>query len=224
VLTYTYPPCPCAGHNIGMLHSGLETDNYGDHSCVMGSWTGLRYYNAPVQWSAGFAGTIAGGDLTSTTQMPLRKWTHVRSTAELSMAPTLSPAWPITAALTDTRCHPLHSLCMLAWQNSSGLQPPSANVTHCQCLLPPTHAGTWISFAIPALAKSQSAMLRLTPGVTGTSDTYFVSFRAPVGFDSGMPYEAKNRVQVSEGRRREGAGLSGVHRGTAAICTQLQGA
>jgi hypothetical protein len=32
--------------------------------------------------------------------------------------------------------------------------------------------------------------------VTGTSDTYFVSFRAPVGYDSGLPSEARNAVQV----------------------------
>jgi hypothetical protein len=70
-------------------------------------------------------------------------------------------------------------------------------VSSLPAFLPP---GSWISFAIPAIAKSINAMLRLSPGVTGTTDTYFVSFRAPIGFDSGMPGEAKNRVQV----RREG--------------------
>jgi hypothetical protein len=36
-----------------MLHSAQDRDNYGDHSCVMGSFMGLRHYNAPVSWSAG---------------------------------------------------------------------------------------------------------------------------------------------------------------------------
>jgi hypothetical protein len=57
-------------------------------------------------------------------------------------------------------------------------------------------AGRWLPFSLPALTNRGAALLRLTPAVTGTSDTYFVSFRAPVGYDSGLPSEARNAVQV----------------------------
>jgi hypothetical protein len=59
-----------AGHNFGFFHSGKGTDNYGDHSCAMGSYQAMRGYNGPVCWSAGLAGMVGGGDLTSTSQMP----------------------------------------------------------------------------------------------------------------------------------------------------------
>jgi hypothetical protein len=39
-------------------------------------------------------------------------------------------------------------------------------------------------------------MLRLSTAVTGTRDTYFASFRAPVGMDVGLPPVAQNKVQV----------------------------
>jgi hypothetical protein len=58
---------------MGLYHSGRGADVYGDHSCVMGSWVGLRHYNAPNAWAAGFATTVAGGDLSSTSQMPAGK-------------------------------------------------------------------------------------------------------------------------------------------------------
>jgi hypothetical protein len=62
-----------AGHNMGMLHTGRGSDVYGGHACVMGSWEGLRHYSAPVAWSAGFATTVPGGDLSSAGQMPAGK-------------------------------------------------------------------------------------------------------------------------------------------------------
>jgi hypothetical protein len=34
--------------------------------------------------------------------------------------------------------------------------------------------------------------------VTGAGDTYFVAFRAPIGFDVGLPEEARNTVEVRE--------------------------
>jgi hypothetical protein len=39
-------------------------------------------------------------------------------------------------------------------------------------------------------------MLRLDSGVTGTRDTYFVSFRAPVKFDAGMQPMYQYKVLV----------------------------
>jgi hypothetical protein len=60
-------------------------------------------------------------------------------------------------------------------------------------------AGRWLPFTLPPMSSGNSAnMLRLTPAVTGTSDTYFVSFRAPTNYDVGIPQETKNTVQVGE--------------------------
>jgi hypothetical protein len=58
---------------MGMLHTGRGSDTYGDHSCIMGSGAGLRHYCAPVAWSAGFATTVPGGDLSTAAQMPAGK-------------------------------------------------------------------------------------------------------------------------------------------------------
>jgi hypothetical protein len=40
----------------------------------MGAYTGLRFYNAPLSWSAGFITFVAGGDLQRTSQLPAGKW------------------------------------------------------------------------------------------------------------------------------------------------------
>ena len=43
------------GHNLGAMHSkSYPNVEYGDYSCIMGSWIGTRYFNAPQGWGMGF--------------------------------------------------------------------------------------------------------------------------------------------------------------------------
>jgi hypothetical protein len=101
--------------------------------------------------------------------------------------------WSITswAILADLHQHLPPSLCVGGDRSPlSVIHPPTpaAAVT--------TLVGAWIPFTLPALSTNPISLLRLGTGVTGTSDTYFVSFRAPVAFDFQLPTEARNMVQV----------------------------
>eukprot|EP00798_Chlamydomonas_sp_ICE-L_P008461 gene8461-4904_t len=46
------------GHNLGLQHSATPTQEYGDCSCPLGACTGLRCFNAPHTWQAGWGEPI----------------------------------------------------------------------------------------------------------------------------------------------------------------------
>lgn len=55
-------------------HASANGNDYGDMSCIMGLTAGLRCYNAPNSWAAGWASPIPGGDLVGTGTCLLSGW------------------------------------------------------------------------------------------------------------------------------------------------------